>query len=129
MLPGNLQPRPPASATRATCASLVLSARKPKPRRPPRRYAFNIIFNILNKSALNSFPCPWLISTLQLGKATNLQAHYANLSQQAAARPPATLLTSPLPYSQRCLVLFGHSCERPVYGVPVGGQAAAGAQG
>jgi len=31
------------------------------------RYAFNIIFNILNKSALNAFPCPWLISTLQLG--------------------------------------------------------------
>ncbi|GBF93816.1 hypothetical protein Rsub_06148 [Raphidocelis subcapitata] len=29
-------------------------------------YAFNIIFNILNKSALNAFPCPWLISTLQL---------------------------------------------------------------
>ncbi|KAI8471703.1 MAG: triose-phosphate transporter family-domain-containing protein [Monoraphidium minutum] len=29
-------------------------------------YAFNIIFNILNKSALNVFPCPWLISTMQL---------------------------------------------------------------
>lgn len=29
-------------------------------------YAFNIIFNILNKSTLNAFPCPWLISTLQL---------------------------------------------------------------
>ena len=32
------------------------------------RYAFNIIFNILNKSTLNAFPCPWFISTLQLGK-------------------------------------------------------------
>ncbi|WIA17613.1 hypothetical protein OEZ86_014685 [Tetradesmus obliquus] len=29
-------------------------------------YAFNIIFNILNKSALNAFPCPWFISTWQL---------------------------------------------------------------
>jgi len=29
-------------------------------------YVFNIVFNILNKSALNSFPCPWFISTLQL---------------------------------------------------------------
>ncbi|KAL6751807.1 triose-phosphate transporter family-domain-containing protein [Haematococcus lacustris] len=29
-------------------------------------YAFNIIFNIVNKSALNAFPCPWFISTLQL---------------------------------------------------------------
>eukprot|EP00798_Chlamydomonas_sp_ICE-L_P015629 gene15629-21735_t len=29
-------------------------------------YAFNIVFNILNKSSLNAFPCPWFISTLQL---------------------------------------------------------------
>eukprot|EP00955_Chlamydomonas_euryale_P097132 365053-Chlamydomonas_euryale.AAC.16 len=34
----------------------------------PCRYVFNIVFNILNKSALNSFPCPWFISTLQLGE-------------------------------------------------------------
>jgi hypothetical protein len=34
----------------------------------PLRYAFNIIFNLVNKSALNSFPCPWFISTLQLGE-------------------------------------------------------------
>jgi hypothetical protein len=34
------------------------------------RYAFNIIFNILNKSALNAFPCPWFIATLQLGMWT-----------------------------------------------------------
>ena len=31
-------------------------------------YAFNIIFNIVNKSTLNAFPCPWFISTLQLGE-------------------------------------------------------------
>jgi len=30
-------------------------------------YAFNIIFNILNKSTLNIFPKPWLLSTIQLG--------------------------------------------------------------
>eukprot|EP00879_Flechtneria_rotunda_P015024 GHRR01015699.1.p1 GENE.GHRR01015699.1~~GHRR01015699.1.p1 ORF type:complete len:331 (+),score=78.12 GHRR01015699.1:384-1376(+) len=30
------------------------------------RYAFNIIFNILNKSSLNAFPCPWFISASQL---------------------------------------------------------------
>lgn len=29
-------------------------------------YAFNIIFNILNKSTLNAFPCPYWISTWQL---------------------------------------------------------------
>jgi solute carrier family 35 protein E1 len=29
-------------------------------------YAFNIVFNILNKTALNAFPCPWLIATWQL---------------------------------------------------------------
>jgi hypothetical protein len=32
-----------------------------------RRYVFNIVFNILNKSTLNAFPCPWFIATLQLG--------------------------------------------------------------
>jgi hypothetical protein len=32
------------------------------------RYAFNIIFNILNKSSLNAFPCPWFISAMQLSK-------------------------------------------------------------
>lgn len=32
-------------------------------------YAFNIIFNIVNKSSLNSFPCPWFISTLQLASS------------------------------------------------------------
>lgn len=30
-------------------------------------YAFNIVFNILNKSLLNIFPCPWFIATFQLG--------------------------------------------------------------
>ncbi|KAG1674390.1 hypothetical protein FOA52_012916 [Chlamydomonas sp. UWO 241] len=30
-------------------------------------YVFNIVFNIVNKSALNAFPMPWFISTLQLG--------------------------------------------------------------
>lgn len=34
---------------------------------PPHRYAFNIVFNIVNKSTLNVFPCPWFLSTLQLG--------------------------------------------------------------
>lgn len=30
-------------------------------------YGFNIIFNIYNKSTLNVFPCPWFLSTVQLG--------------------------------------------------------------
>lgn len=30
-------------------------------------YAFNIIFNILNKSMLNVFPAPWFLSAFQLG--------------------------------------------------------------
>jgi solute carrier family 35 protein E1 len=29
-------------------------------------YFFNIVFNVYNKSTLNVFPYPWLISTLQL---------------------------------------------------------------
>eukprot|EP00873_Tetraselmis_striata_P001038 jgi/Tetstr1/421302/TSEL_012275.t2 len=29
-------------------------------------YAFNMIFNILNKSALNAFPCPYFMSAMQL---------------------------------------------------------------
>ncbi|GFR45956.1 hypothetical protein Agub_g7423 [Astrephomene gubernaculifera] len=29
-------------------------------------YAFNIIFNLINKSTLNAFPCPWFIGTWQL---------------------------------------------------------------
>lgn len=33
----------------------------------PHRYAFNIIFNIMNKTMLNAFPCPYFISTWQLG--------------------------------------------------------------
>lgn len=33
-------------------------------------YAFNIIFNIVNKSTLNSFPCPWFISSLQLAASS-----------------------------------------------------------
>ena len=32
------------------------------------RYASNIIFNIANKNSLTAFPCPWFISTLQLGE-------------------------------------------------------------
>ena len=30
-------------------------------------YAFNIVFNILNKTMLNVFPAPWFISAFQLG--------------------------------------------------------------
>lgn len=30
-------------------------------------YGANIIFNIANKKSLTAFPCPWFISTLQLG--------------------------------------------------------------
>jgi len=29
-------------------------------------YAFNIVFNILNKQALNTFPCPYFMSAMQL---------------------------------------------------------------
>ena len=33
-----------------------------------RRYGFNIVFNLINKSTLNAFPCPWFIGTWQLSK-------------------------------------------------------------
>lgn len=36
------------------------------------RYGANIIFNIANKKSLTAFPCPWFISTLQLGKLSIL---------------------------------------------------------
>lgn len=50
--------------------------------RPPHmtyipRYAFNIVFNILNKSALMAFPCPWLISAWQLRKCSTEQCSAA----------------------------------------------------
>lgn len=32
------------------------------------RYAFNIVFNILNKSTLNIFPAPWFLATFQLSE-------------------------------------------------------------
>jgi hypothetical protein len=57
------------------------------------RYAFNIIFNILNKSSLNAFPCPWFISAMQLSKcalelaATVLQL---NSSQHAVSAQRST---------------------------------------
>lgn len=34
----------------------------------PRRYAFNIAFNLLNKSTLNIFPAPWFLATFQLSE-------------------------------------------------------------
>ncbi|PNH09729.1 hypothetical protein TSOC_003626, partial [Tetrabaena socialis] len=33
-------------------------------------YGFNIIFNLVNKSTLNAFPCPWFIGTWQLSEST-----------------------------------------------------------
>jgi solute carrier family 35 protein E1 len=30
-------------------------------------YAFNVIYNIYNKTVLNVFPFPWTVATLQLG--------------------------------------------------------------
>lgn len=58
----------PFALARLTACFWLLRARADLPRLvPAARYAFNIIFNILNKSTLNAFPCPWLISALQLG--------------------------------------------------------------
>lgn len=37
-----------------------------RPLRTTHRYAFNIVFNILNKSTLNIFPAPWFLATFQL---------------------------------------------------------------
>ncbi len=45
-----------------------------------RRYAFNIVFNIINKSTLNIFPKPWLLSTIQLGKFSILLARFLSFS-------------------------------------------------
>lgn len=38
------------------------------------RYAFNIVFNILNKSTLNVFPAPWFLSTFQLGEPAGVDS-------------------------------------------------------
>ena len=38
------------------------------PPAPCIRYAFNIAFNILNKSTLNIFPAPWFLATFQLSE-------------------------------------------------------------
>lgn len=72
----NLQPGPISEARRkvvvaSASAGAVADADKQKPAWVVPLYiilwyAFNIVFNILNKSTLNAFPCPWFISTIQL---------------------------------------------------------------
>ncbi len=52
-------------------------------------YAFNIIFNIVNKSGLNIFPCPWFISTWQLGEAVFSVDWHLELPLSLSAFPAA----------------------------------------
>lgn len=55
-------------------------------------YAFNIVFNLLNKSLLNVFPAPWLIATLQLvASAAFMAALWASGAQPAPRVTPRLL--------------------------------------
>lgn len=52
-------------------------------------YAFNIVFNILNKTALNTFPCPWLIATWQLAASGLFMAALWLTGLQPRPPPPS----------------------------------------
>ena len=60
------------------------------------RYAFNIIFNILNKSALNIFTCPYLMSAMQLGKLSHSSDQYVFRTE--THEDTCTKLRVPAPY-------------------------------
>eukprot|EP00199_Chlamydomonas_sp_CCMP681_P002140 CAMPEP_0119107224 /NCGR_PEP_ID=MMETSP1180-20130426/9583_1 /TAXON_ID=3052 ORGANISM="Chlamydomonas cf sp, Strain CCMP681" /NCGR_SAMPLE_ID=MMETSP1180 /ASSEMBLY_ACC=CAM_ASM_000741 /LENGTH=403 /DNA_ID=CAMNT_0007092683 /DNA_START=17 /DNA_END=1228 /DNA_ORIENTATION=+ len=60
-------------------------------------YVFNIIFNIVNKSALNAFPCPWFISTLQLAASSLFMVLVWLLRIQPAPRLDGAFLLALLP--------------------------------
>lgn len=60
-------------------------------------YAFNIIFNIVNKSTLNIFPCPWLISTLQLAASGLFMVGLWTLRLQPVPKPSRGFLLALLP--------------------------------
>jgi solute carrier family 35 protein E1 len=61
-------------------------------------YLFNIVFNILNKTALNSFPCPWLIATWQLAASgLFMAALWLSGLQPKPPRPSREFLLALLP--------------------------------
>ena len=59
-------------------------------------YFFNIVFNVYNKSTLNVFPYPWLISTLQLA-ATSLWM----LTVWATKVQPKPVVSKGVPFGRR----------------------------
>lgn len=78
--PTMVSSRPDRGMTMTPCASAVVTASSAGNTAAPSStnaakvsfyvfgwYAFNIMFNILNKSMLNIFPCPWFLSAFQLG--------------------------------------------------------------
>lgn len=92
------RPHPPTPTTRPALPACA-------------RYAFNIIFNILNKSALNAFPCPWLISTLQLGEWCGCSSTRPQYQAAAACAHLAWPLTCPLP----CPLLVLHAAASGLF--------------
>ncbi|GLI71662.1 hypothetical protein VaNZ11_016898 [Volvox africanus] len=75
-LPKSLTASPVQQLSRGSCVTVSASAGSVPAEEPKLNwklpvyiflwYAFNIIFNIINKSTLNTFPCPWFIGTWQL---------------------------------------------------------------
>ena len=60
-------------------------------------YAFNIVFNILNKSTLNIFPKPWLLSTIQLASGVIWMAGMWALRLQPVPKVSPKLIFSLAP--------------------------------
>ena len=60
-------------------------------------YAFNIVFNILNKSTLNIFPKPWLLSTIQLASGVIWMAGMWTLKLQPVPKVSKKIIFSLAP--------------------------------
>ncbi|KAF8058460.1 hypothetical protein HT031_005584 [Scenedesmus sp. PABB004] len=100
-------PAPAPAPRRVACAAASGGAAVPTP--APERaawrvptyillwYGFNIVFNLLNKSALNAFPCPWAIATWQLVASALFMAVLWASGLQPAPRVDRRFLAALLP--------------------------------
>eukprot|EP00210_Caulerpa_lentillifera_P005849 g5593.t1 len=60
-------------------------------------YAFNVVFNIYNKQALNAFTCPWFVAVLQLGASCFVMSLLWILGLQKKPKVSGSLLKALAP--------------------------------
>eukprot|EP00889_Picochlorum_renovo_P005042 jgi/Picre1/32072/NNA_007420.t1 len=70
-------------------------------------YAFNIVFNILNKSCLNVFPAPWFLATFQLCASAVFMTVLWALGLQQRPRPVLSVILSQLVRKRLSLYVWG----------------------